>query len=161
MARALYFARSLNEDNIKEVLNIIIYFMPTVISLIQLALCFTVFKYNTPMELLEDTVCDDAISELKRMYYKRAIYEKEYNRIEILLINFNYQYPSYREIFSKKYFQSFIEGGLMVCLQACTESFINFTFYESETYETYIKCLKIMFPIFHFSAAEICCLEPS
>ena len=87
---------------------------PIFISLLQLLLTLFKYKYNSPKYLYENSESELCAEELMKIYI-----DEEQRLIECNLMEYNKnekicQYPTYAELFSKKYIKSLFIGAVLI-----------------------------------------------
>jgi len=122
--RSAFFLRyhaSLSE--FPSLAGLIYFIIPLLLALLQILLLHIVFKSDTPKQLFLNSMEDCAMYELKRIYSSDSKRMEEYNKLQETSNQLKLQYPTYLELFSKKYLLSMLKVGALLLLRVPFELF--------------------------------------
>ena len=96
----------------------------TFLALIHLLLIIVLFNKDTPMQLIAESTTDTATEELHKIYTYNDLRVTIYRQVQSIVEKNFLRFPSYRELFSKKYRTLLIKGvGLIFAMNFC-ETFL-------------------------------------
>ena len=132
-----------NDGGVDIILKIQIYGIPIILSLAQFLLSILVYKIETPRYLMENNLNEYCIEVLSKFYpdNDRRIKETE---IQYYLLNkTRYQYPSYYELFTRKYRNLLLQGILIITIRSFT-GYFQFLFFIAKIFPNYFKYTDII-----------------
>ena len=115
------FGATTDNDTIFRIAS---YLVPAILSLIELILIFVFFRFDTPLQLMEDELEPEAVTELQKIYVDSERRNYEYDCLKILIRKIKLQYPTYRELFSRNYIPLLLNGILIILARNCCGFFI-------------------------------------
>lgn len=107
---------------------ILTFFIPIIVSLIQMSLMLTLFKHRSPKELHEALNVSECLDELAKIYTSNERKMKEYTLIQTIVDQSKYVFPSYSELFTRQYFVVVLKGIAIISLRNCTGAFLGMLF---------------------------------
>ena len=105
--------------------TIFIFAMPSIIALIQLLLFIFVFRHDTVLHLARKMEEDVCLTELHKIYPDIAKRMVAFDNIREIIHSYSYQYPSYKELLSEKFFGNTIKGASIMIMRDCSGIFIT------------------------------------
>ena len=120
LLKLIYFN---DHDKIVSITGLL-YIIPALLSIVQLILCFIKFKKDTPRTILEKELEENALMELTNIYPGANRRMKEYEKLQNVVRELEYQYPTYKEIFSFPYLGLLAKGAFLSLARACGENII-------------------------------------
>jgi len=121
----LYHFIRTEEDKVQI---ITFFLMPSILSILQLILCFTIFKHDTPRQLYEEKMEEDGSGELKKIYScakTRAIVQDE---IKALVDDTKREYPRYSYLCKGNNLKQLLKGMAMMVIRNFNGLFMAITF---------------------------------
>ena len=106
----------------------IFFFMPFILSTLQLILCFTIFKYDTPRQLYEEKMEEDSLGELNKIYSSVKTRAEVHEKIKRLIDYNKRQYPRYSDLFKGENLKQLLKGMAMMVIRNFNGLFMTITF---------------------------------
>jgi len=129
----------------------IFFFMPFILSTLQLILCFTIFKYDTPRQLYEEKMEEDSLGELNKIYSSVKTRMKVHDKIKTLVDYSKRQYPRYSDLIKGNNLKQLLKGMAMVVIRNFNGLFMIMTFGHiifKGKFENYAKIILFIPNIF-------------
>ena len=143
-----FFSYLINFAYLSNNMKNMAFFIPMCLSLTQLAFTFIVFKNESPKYLCEHGMDHKGSTELQKFYTTVEARLEQFYVLQNAARESKYQYPTYCELFSKKYVGWLLAGIFIVFLRGDCASHLFRRGKKVGSAKEIVKALLPIYPIF-------------